>query len=89
MAFPSLPAADQTSPLLIPHIITPHGLAQLILPLCFRSPNPPVMCRGGPAKIPATSLASIAATYPCRLTTGSLGSHSWDAWASLATAARH
>lgn len=76
MAFPSLPAADQTSPLPIPHSITPHGLAQLILPLYFRTPNPPVMCRAGPAKIPAMSLASIAATYPCRLTTASLGSHS-------------
>lgn len=55
----------------------------------LRSPNPPGVCRGGPAKIPAASLTSIVATYPCRLPTASLGSHPWHAWAPLATAAHH
>lgn len=42
---------------------------------CFRAPNSPAMCRCDPAETPASSLASIAATYPHTLTDTSPGCH--------------
>lgn len=100
-AFPSPPVSAQPPRYPAPSPLQHHGPAPSLpqhrpTPLLWFSlqlhrgaPNFPAICGSGPAETPAASLASIAATYPGSLTAASPGSHPQDAWAPLATTARH